>query len=71
MVAPRHVGATRIRDRLHVSCFGRQTLFHGATTEVPLCISVISMNVLAHPVGTLAGLNRDGEVSERQSLLGF
>ena len=46
-------------------------LYHSATREVPLCIFVISMNVLIHPIATLAGLIRDGEVSERHSLLGF
>ena len=28
LVAPRHVGSSRIRDWTHVFCFGRQSLYH-------------------------------------------
>ena len=36
LVAPRHVGSSRSRDRTHVSCIGRQILNHCATREVPV-----------------------------------
>ena len=28
LVAPQHVGSSQIRDRTHVSCIGRQILYH-------------------------------------------
>ena len=31
--APRHVGASQIRDRIHVSCTGRRILYHWASRE--------------------------------------
>ena len=37
LVAPRHVGSSRTRDRTRVSCIGRQILNHCATREVPSC----------------------------------
>ena len=36
LVPPRHVGSSQIRDRAHVSCFGKQALYHWATKEGPL-----------------------------------
>ena len=36
LVAPRHVGFSRIRDRTHASCTGRLILNHWATGEAPL-----------------------------------
>ena len=33
LVAPRHVGSSRIRDWTHVFFFGRQSLYHWATRE--------------------------------------
>ena len=33
LVAPHHVGSCRIRDQTHVSCIGRQILYHWATRE--------------------------------------
>ena len=35
LVAPQHVGSSKIRDRTPISCIGRQTLYHWATREVP------------------------------------
>ena len=35
LVAPRHVGSSRTRDRTHVPCNGRQILNRCATREVP------------------------------------
>ena len=35
LVAPRHVGSSRIRDRTRVPCIGRRVLDHYATGEVP------------------------------------
>ena len=33
LAPPRHVGSFLIRDRSHVSCFGRHILYHWATME--------------------------------------
>ena len=33
LVAPRHVESSQTRDRTHVSCTGRQILYHSATRE--------------------------------------
>ena len=33
LVTSRHVGSCRIRDQTHVSCLGRQILYHWATRE--------------------------------------
>ena len=35
LIALQHVGSSRIRDQTHVSCIGRQILYHWATREVP------------------------------------
>ena len=35
LVAPRHVGSSRTRDRTHVPCIGRSILNHWTTREVP------------------------------------
>ena len=35
LVAPRHVGSSRIRDRTRVPCIGRRFLNHCATRQVP------------------------------------
>ena len=35
VVAPRHVGSSKTRDRTYVPCIGRQILNHWATREVP------------------------------------
>ena len=52
LVAPRHVGSSRTRDRTHVSCIGRQILNHRASREVPLlwfCSQWISCTGLPVP----------------------
>ena len=36
LVAPRHVGSSRTRDRTHVPCLGRRILNHCATREAPM-----------------------------------
>ena len=38
LVAPRHVGSSRTRDRTHVPCIGRRILNHCAAREVPPCL---------------------------------
>ena len=35
LLAPRHVGSSQTRDPTHVSCIGRQILYHWATREAP------------------------------------
>ena len=35
LVAPWQVGSYQIQDQTHVSCIGRQILYHCTTTEVP------------------------------------
>jgi len=34
-VSPWHVGSSRTRDQTHVTCIGRQTLYHYTTREAP------------------------------------
>ena len=36
LVAPRHVGSSRTRDRTRVPCIGRRILIHCATREAPV-----------------------------------
>ena len=38
LVGPQHVGSSQIRDRICVSCSGRQILHHWMTREVPEAI---------------------------------
>ena len=40
--APRHVGSSWISVGTHVSCIGRQILYHWATREVPLSFFVLN-----------------------------
>ena len=43
LVAPWHVGSSRIRGRTWVSCVGRQILYHWATWEAWVKLSLISL----------------------------
>ena len=46
LVAPRHVGSSRTRDRTRVPCIGRWTLNHCTTRDVPsFLISPLTLTV--------------------------
>ena len=47
LVAPRHVGYSRTRDRTCVPCIGRRILNHCATREVPPLFLLISFLLLS------------------------
>ena len=54
LVAPRHVGSSRTRDRTRVPCIGRRILNHCATREVPrVGIFILLMDVSQVP-GTMS-----------------
>ena len=58
LVALRHVGSSRARDRTHVPCIGRQILYHCATREVPdLCFPLMTARPLSLliPGGSICG----------------
>ena len=43
-VAPQHVGSSRIRDRTGISCTGRRILYHWATREARITISLKTLS---------------------------
>ena len=45
LVAPRHVGSSQTRARIHVPCIGRQILNHCATREAPLFTFFAQLNI--------------------------
>ena len=42
--APRHVGSSQTRARTRVPCIGRQTPYHCATREAPICSFLSAFN---------------------------
>ena len=49
LVAPWHVGSSQTRDQSHVSCIGRQILYHGPTWEAPSFSSFCSFSFFLPP----------------------
>ena len=43
LAAPQHVGSFWIRDQIHSSCIGRQTVYHWATRESPYSWFLITL----------------------------
>ena len=67
LAALRHLGSSWTRDRTHVSCIGRQILYHWTTREAPSSIFFFLNNIKLDSVVFLKELRRNS-ISECFSL---